>query len=75
MLMLDTGRPTLSTMLASSLRGMILRIGVFDVIDVSRGLLHANAGRRAHVQLDLPGVDFGKKLRPSSGYSSIDAEH
>ena len=69
-LMPQYGRPMLSMMLAISLGGMISRIDRFDAIAERRRLLDARAGRRAHVQLELAGVDGREEVLADPADSS-----
>ena len=70
MLMPLTGRPMLSTIVPSDFGGMIDRIASSTWSTEPRCLLDAGAGLGAHVQLDLPAVDGGKKFWPRNGTSA-----
>ena len=65
--MLETGRPMLSTMLCDLTRGNHLSHRRFDMVDQHRGVFHAQPGRPANVQLDLPAIDLREEVTAEEG--------
>ena len=58
----------MSTIVAISFAGNVLTNGCINVIAQRGRLLDARAGARAHMNLELPGIDRRKEVLPQPGH-------